>query len=217
MDNHKADDNYTNYMIETELVARGRRHFPDGIFISRSKIDSKFYVSTSYARNPNIPNSYICYYVNSEKKFGQIHYFVIMGELSFRSGEKHASITKVDVIKPIGPYPMFYLPIPSVFHTNGSPLLHSRNLWVLWSPVNKIVVPLLQKVSLIYYNRPWYFAKFPSFLISSNSILFWWCNKAKITWKLSGSLNSAHCRLKIYLYCYGNSRWGTLIKTSFYD
>ena len=115
-------------MIKTELVARGRRHFPDGIFISRSKIDSKFYVSTSCARNPNIPNSYICYYVNSEKKFGQIHYFVIMGEQSFRSGEKYASITKIDVIKPIGPYPMFYFPIPSVFHTNGSPLLHSRNL-----------------------------------------------------------------------------------------
>ena len=106
-------------MIETVLVARGRRHFPDGIFMSRSKINSKFYDSTSYARNSNGPNSYgICYYVNSEKKFGQIHYFVIMGEQSFRSGEKYACITKIDVIKPIGPYPMFYFLVNKTLDTD---------------------------------------------------------------------------------------------------
>ena len=41
-----------------------------------------------------------------------------MGEQSFRSGEKYACITKIDVIKPIGPYPMFYFLVNKTLDTD---------------------------------------------------------------------------------------------------
>ena len=98
----------TGNIVHTDLLGYGKLLYPDAIFMSRSIVDGVLFDSTSYSRNKRGPNSFICYTDGHQKKYGQIQYFVIMGEKSLASGIKYACITKIEIISPVGPVPRYY-------------------------------------------------------------------------------------------------------------
>ena len=93
-----------NFLLQTPVVKQVKNLHPSSTILSRHIVDGVLFNSTSYARAPAGPNSYVAFERDDELCFGPIECFVVFGEDDFSSFSSTVAVIKkieaLSIIKP---------------------------------------------------------------------------------------------------------------------